>query len=104
MAFMRDNAKFPRLRTRHLMLSAVLAAFVAGGLAGAAEEQPPPSSQAPGTAPENGGKGTFKREDGVVRPPGDIDPQMVEKPHDGSRTPVIPPPGTPGGQENVHPK
>jgi hypothetical protein len=45
------------------------------------------------------------RTDGVIRPPGGVDPQMqVPPPDQGSRTPVIPPPGTPGGDRNVEPK
>jgi hypothetical protein len=93
------------------MTAAALAIMFAGSLAGPAAAQAPPSSQIPekiepplSPAPKNGGKEEFKREDGVVRPPSDIDPGMETKPRDGGRTPVIPPPGTPGGDENVQPK
>jgi hypothetical protein len=47
----------------------------------------------------------LERTDGVIRPPGGVDPQIqVPPPDEGSRTPVIPPPGTPGGDPNVKPK
>ena len=47
----------------------------------------------------------LERTDGVIRPPGGIDPQMqVPPPEQGSRTPVIPPPGTPGGDRSIEPK
>jgi hypothetical protein len=47
----------------------------------------------------------LNRSDGVIRPPGGVDPQMqVPPPEQGSRTPVIPPPGTPGGDRTIEPK
>jgi hypothetical protein len=45
------------------------------------------------------------RTDGVIRPPSGVDPQMqVPPPEQRSRTPVIPPPGTPGGDRTIEPK
>jgi hypothetical protein len=42
--------------------------------------------------------------DGVIRPENDIDPGMRKPaPAEGS-TPVIPPPGSPGGPKGVEPK
>ena len=47
----------------------------------------------------------LNRTDGVIRPPGGVDPQMqVPPPDQGSRTPVIAPPGTPGGDRTIEPK
>jgi hypothetical protein len=41
---------------------------------------------------------------GVICPPGNVDPAMkAPTPQDGT-TPVIPPPGSPGGNPNVQPK
>jgi hypothetical protein len=43
---------------------------------------------------------------GVIKPPAGLDPQIqapVPNPHPNT-TPVIPPPGTPGGDPNVQPK
>ena len=43
------------------------------------------------------------RSDGVLCPPS-VDPGMTNPPPGGGRTPVIPPPGSPGGDPNVQPK
>jgi hypothetical protein len=45
------------------------------------------------------------RSDGVLCPPPGIDPEMhAPTPPDGGKTPVIPPPGSPGGDPSVRPK
>jgi hypothetical protein len=41
---------------------------------------------------------------GVICPPPGIDPDISVPPVGGGRTPVIPPPGTPGGDPSVQPK
>lgn len=41
---------------------------------------------------------------GVIRPPANVDPAMRIPAPDVGRTPVIPPPGTPGGNQDVQPK
>jgi hypothetical protein len=47
----------------------------------------------------------LSRSGGVIRPPADVDPQMKQMPpSSGGRMPVIPPPGTPGGNPSVKPK
>jgi hypothetical protein len=43
------------------------------------------------------------RTEGVICPP-DVDPQMKVPTPEGGRTPVIPPPGTPGGDPTLRPK
>jgi len=43
------------------------------------------------------------RTDGVICPP-NLDPQMETPPADTGKTPVLPPPGSPGGDPNVRPK
>ena len=43
------------------------------------------------------------RSDGVFCPP-NVDPGMTNPPPGGGKTPVIPPPGSPGGDPNVQPK
>jgi hypothetical protein len=46
------------------------------------------------------------RSGGVIRPPAGVDPGIaapVPDPHPGT-TPVIPPPGTPGGSQSLQPK
>ena len=47
------------------------------------------------------------RTDGVIKPPAGVDPGIHAAPKDpnaGSNMPVIPPPGSPGGDQNVQPK
>ena len=47
----------------------------------------------------------LSRSGGVIRPPADVDPQMKQMPpSSGDRMPVIPPPGTPGGNPSAKPK
>lgn len=42
--------------------------------------------------------------EGVIRPPPNIAPDMAIRPPDPGTTRVIPPPGTPGGDQSVQPK
>jgi len=44
------------------------------------------------------------RSDGVLCPPAGIDPEMRAPTPDAGKTPVIPPPGSPGGDPNLRPK
>jgi hypothetical protein len=47
------------------------------------------------------------RADGVIKPPSGVDPGMHVAPKDpsaGSTMPVIPPPGSPGGDQSIRPK
>jgi hypothetical protein len=55
---------------------------------------------------EDGAKeNKLQRENGVIKPPANIDPGMTEKPPEtGGRMPVIPPPGTRGGNPSLKPK
>jgi hypothetical protein len=41
---------------------------------------------------------------GVICPPAGVDPGISAPPVGGGRTPVIPPPDTPGGDPNIRPK
>ncbi|MBO0734634.1 MAG: hypothetical protein J2P49_10035 [Methylocapsa sp.] len=103
--------------------AAILAVNLAGNAAAAFAQTPPPPDKPQSQIPEkvapplqngknekNGEKNganqnKLQREDGVLKPPGDIDPGMTEKPPEtGGRMPVIPPPGSPGGNPSVQPK
>ncbi len=44
------------------------------------------------------------RSDGVLCPPTGVDPEIRAPTPDVGNTPVIPPPGSPGGDPNVRPK
>jgi hypothetical protein len=119
------------MRMKHsLFLSCVLMA--ASGVAGAqappapatppAQTAPPPAANncAPmrpvpprGTiAPEGSTTGQraeplgdkLARSDGVLCPPSGIDPEIRAPTPETGNTPVIPPPGSPGGNPNVRPK
>jgi hypothetical protein len=41
---------------------------------------------------------------GVICPPPGVDPQIKAPTPEAGKMPVIPPPGTPGGDQNVQPK
>lgn len=69
-----------------------------------AESQDPKST--PGTKrPEQLGD-KLARSEGVIEPPESVDPEMQKRPPEPApnKMPVIPPPGTPGGDENARPK
>ncbi|MBR0694076.1 hypothetical protein [Bradyrhizobium lablabi] len=44
------------------------------------------------------------KSDGVLCPPAGVDPEMRAPTPGGGNTPVIPPPGSPGGDPSVRPK
>ena len=119
------------LMQRSLLLTCAF--LFAGGAAQAqappSPTQPPPSSSSPnrgttGCAPteanphqgsispqgNTAGQGNaplsdkLAKSDGVLCPPSNVDPEMrAPAPNVGS-TPVIPPPGSPGGDQTVRPK
>jgi hypothetical protein len=79
-----------------------LVSYAAEPSGSAAERGEEPSSDA-------GSSGNLSerlnRSGGVIKPPADVDPEIQKKPPDtSSKMPVIPPPGTPGGDPNVKPK
>jgi hypothetical protein len=46
----------------------------------------------------------LSRSKGIICPPAGVDPGIAAPPVGGGTTPVIPPPGTPGGDPNIIPK
>ncbi|MCB8821656.1 hypothetical protein [Microvirga rosea] len=102
----------------------VLAVLTAGGIAGASAQVPAqpqaPNMPAPKDMPaekvrpadpsETGSTGTLsdklEKSDGVIRPPATATPDMtIPAPvPDPGTTRVIPPPGSPGGNQSVIPK
>jgi hypothetical protein len=46
----------------------------------------------------------LSRSKGVICPPAEVDPSIAVPPTGGGVMPVIPPPGTPGGDPNIVPK
>src|SRR5262245_62169140 len=97
------------------LASAILGVYLAGVSMNVAFGQTPPpspeghSAQIPEkVAPplENDAKQpNMEREDGVIKPKRDVDPSITTKPLEtGARMPVIPPPGSPGGDKSINPK
>jgi hypothetical protein len=66
----------------------------------------------PGATPEGQTTGQSReplgdklaQSDGVLCPPAGVDPEMRAPTPDAGKTPVIPPPGSPGGDPSVRPK
>ena len=113
------RGKFPGRRVE-CVAAAILALL--GGVVIEAKAQTPPSSPIPEKSPaqipekvappldspgQQGGINheKFERDDGVIRPREDLDPDMTAKPPDTSaRTPIFPPPGSSGGDPSIKPK
>jgi hypothetical protein len=90
---------------------AIAAAFVGfGAIAVSAADsngRPVGDQPTPFTTPPSSGttSADLARSGGVITPPADVDPQMKRAPsHSADPMPVIPPPGTPGGDPSVKPK
>ena len=83
----------------------------AQGTVRCAPVQPPTAQQGTGAPPgQTTGQSReplsdrLAQSDGVMCPPTDIDRQMPKPPPEEGKTPVIPPPGSPGGDPTVRPK
>jgi hypothetical protein len=111
--------KTPESRSVLLNSTAIAMALMIG-LAGPCAAQNAPSPQMPqprdekACAPQDNRQGTvgssqnlsdkLERSEGVICPPRDVDPEIAMPPPGGGRTPVIPPPGSPGGDPTIRPK
>ena len=85
----------------------LIVATLAGlGASAIAAERPAEQPNQPVEPPAVGSSSSdLSRSGGVIRPPADVDPQMKQMPpSSGDRMPVIPPPGTPGGNPSAKPK
>jgi hypothetical protein len=84
----------------------IVAALAGLGASAIAAERPAEQPNQPVEPPAIGSSSSdLGRSGGVIRPPADVDPQMKQMPpSSGDRMPVIPPPGTPGGNPSVKPK
>ncbi|QQO24542.1 hypothetical protein JJB98_08085 [Bradyrhizobium diazoefficiens] len=117
------------MRTTNLILAGLLIAAPGGAIAQAPpapatppQATAPPSPQhatncspqdRPNRAPDGTTTGQAReplgdklaKSEGVLCPPAGVDPEMhAPTPNTGDNTPVIPPPGSPGGNPNVRPK
>ena len=89
----------------------VIAAVLGFGTFAAAAEEPSgrPEAGQPTTPAVPPASGTLSsdlnRSGGVITPPAGVDPEIKQTPPaTGSTMPIIPPPGTPGGNPTVKPK
>jgi hypothetical protein len=89
----------------------VAAAILGFGAVVVAAEEPsgrPGAGQpaTPGVPPATGTSSSdLNRSGGVITPPTGVDPEIKQTPPaTGSTMPIIPPPGTPGGNPTVKPK
>ena len=66
----------------------------------------PAAAQGTQAAPKDNPTDKLNKSDGVIKPSENLDPKMQVSPPDPgpTSTPVIPPPGSPGGNPNVVPK
>jgi hypothetical protein len=100
-----------------LLISCVLVAAPALSFA---QAPPTPATPPAQTAPPHSGTATpegqttgqrteplgdrLSKSDGVLCPPSGVDPEIRAPTPEGGSTPVIPPPGSPGGDPSVRPK
>ena len=108
---------------RHSILFAALAALLGSSAVSTAVAVTPTSPNkdqsagktAPQTVPEDPATSgssaeplsdKLDRSGGIIHPPGDVDPGMTQAPPavSSQSTPVIPPPGSPGGKPGINPK
>jgi hypothetical protein len=102
-------------------IAIAIACALFGGCAGALAQDRPPAAADPKACapaerlppPRDGSAATtgssellsdkLARTDGVLCPP-NVDPEIKAPTPDAGRTPIIPPPGSPGGDPTVRPK
>jgi hypothetical protein len=107
---------------RNRTIAAAIAVVISTSVAQAQPERPVPPSASPSTrsdcapgldSPRPPGNETTGSRDlsdrlaqskGVICPPAGVDPGIAVPPVGGGRMPVIPPPGTPGGDPGIVPK
>ena len=84
----------------------IAAALIGFGTAAIAAEQPADQPNTPTVPPASGTSSSeLNRSGGVITPPANVDPGMKQTPPpSGAKMPVIPPPGTPGGDPSIKPK
>ena len=126
------NIRQPEPFSCMLIKRALVLSFTAISVAGGANAQSPPGpvtppaqtappspaaavncapmQPAPGSPDRTTGKAAeplgdkLARSDGVLCPPAGVDPEIRAPTPDAGKTPVIPPPGSPGGDPSIRPK
>jgi hypothetical protein len=95
-----------------LLISAVQAQSERPGSPPSLEPSPNQSACTPGSGAPRSNETTGNRplsdrlaeSKGVICPPAGVDPGISVPPVGGGRMPVIPPPGTPGGDPSIQPR
>src|SRR5947209_756135 len=97
-----------RMHRIGLWAAAAIIGFGAGPVAADQPTDRPGAAQPtiPSVPPASGTLSSdLNRSGGVITPPSGIDPEIKQTPPStGSTMPIIPPPGTPGGNPAVKPK
>jgi hypothetical protein len=96
-----------RMRRMFAIAAAVVGFGTIVAFAADPKGRPEGDQPAPLIAPQLSGSTSsdLARSGGVITPPADVDPQIKRMPlHSDDPTPVIPPPGTPGGDQSIKPK
>jgi hypothetical protein len=95
----------------HWIIVSTMLAVAGGAPLCAAAQEPPLLSPSPNAECQRRTLGSranlsdrLSRSKGVICPPAGIDPGLAVPPVGGGITPVIPPPGTPGGDPGLIPK
>ena len=122
--------RFPRMRIKPAIAALALIALPAAAFAQAPPTPATPAQQTSPPAPDRAvncapmretpragtldGQTTgqareplgdkLARSDGVLCPPAGVDPEIRAPTPDAGKTPVIPPPGSPGGDPTIRPK
>ncbi|GGF60602.1 hypothetical protein GCM10007301_20440 [Azorhizobium oxalatiphilum] len=88
------------------LLAGALAAPLPASAQTGNSQRPPdaPGPTVPGPRPGENLSDQLRRNDGVIPPAQNLDPEIRKTPTDTGTTPVIPPPGTPGGDNSLQPK
>jgi len=105
------------LEAAALLAAAFLAAMLAAPAFGQRGSAPCSPSQPPGSPGTTTGSGEqdksqpredlsdrLARSDGTICPPAAVDPEIHLPAPETGKMPVIPPPGSPGGDQNVRPR
>lgn len=101
--------------TRSIALASVVLLSLGVGVAAAQTNPAAPKTTTQGCTPADGGatvgsaqpdnpSDKLARSNGVICPPAGVDPDMRVPPPQGGALRVVPPPGTPGGDQRTIPK
>jgi hypothetical protein len=100
-----------QVMTRYLLLAGLLTIVAAQAQTPAPQMTPPAAGAAQGNsgtaaAPPKATSEQLSRSGGVIKPPDNVDRKIeAPTPNPGPRSmPVVPPPGSPGGNPDVKPK